>query len=174
MATSRSNPLRDLSQEEPRLSSAESWIVIAAWTAFAISWFLPVVRGRELFGDVDAGWKAFLLTLALVKEPDTSDAMRSLCVTGVLGNAMVALSPLILRNPHAPLGFLVLILVSLANIAWRWAAPNATFLVGYWLWFASILAISIIVLRRSRMAREAAARRRETTGPKDRRASPMA
>jgi len=139
-----------------RMSRTETWIVSAAFAAFAISWFLPVMHAGQLLGEIARGWKAFLLALSYAIKPDRLGWFWALCIAGVLGNVAVLLTPWMLRKPMVPIWYLLLLMVSLSNLAWLYAA-EMDLEIGYWLWFGSMLTLGLIVLRRHRAARLALA-----------------
>jgi hypothetical protein len=120
-----------------------------AGAAFAASWFLPTVHVQpgSLFGDIDAGWKAFMLALSMVLKPDRLDWFWALSVAGVLANVPVVLAmPWLFRTGRAiPRGLAgSLVAAFLVNLCWIVVMSDTTLLVGYWLWIGSIGALAAV------------------------------
>jgi hypothetical protein len=117
-------------------------LTLIAWAAFVASFFLPTVHVKPggLFGDIDAGWKAFMLALSMALKPDRFDWFWGLCIAGVLANVtVVAASAWVLRRKPVPVRLLVaLAALLLVNLAWIPMMSDSVLLAGYWLWIGSI------------------------------------
>ena len=132
-------------------------LTLIAWATFVASWFLPTVHVKPggLFGDINAGWKAFMLALSMALKPDRFDWFWGLCIAGVLGNVPVLLTPWLFRRsgqssesvpPGAVPSWLVAALAAalVANLAWILVMSDTVLLVGYWLWIGSIGALAVV------------------------------
>lgn len=136
--------------------------VLIAWAAFAISWFLPAVHVKPggLIGDIDAGWKAFLLALSMALKPDRLEWFWGLCIAGVLANLPVVLTLWHFRRdpamkPRDPEwraraipSWLAIALAAafLINLSWIVVMSDTVLLVGYWLWIGSIGILAVIAI----------------------------
>jgi len=128
-------------------------LTIAAWIAYAMSWFLPVMPKSDLFS-ISAGWKAFLLVGSVVLKPDQIDPFWGLCIAGVLANAPVLISPFVLINRRPPVRFVVTIaLAFVLNLVWIGFVTDTKLLVGYWLWVGSMGLLTVAAILRIREGR---------------------
>jgi hypothetical protein len=127
----------------PRLRTT---VTLTAWAAFVLSWFLPTVHVKPggLFGDIDAGWKAFMLAFSMALKPDRFDWFWGLCIAGVLGNVLVILTPWLFRRwPAAPFWLIASLAAAFAlNLCWIAVMSDTVLLTGYWLWIGSIGALA--------------------------------
>jgi hypothetical protein len=142
---------------ETGIRGRTKWIVLGvAWTAYAVSWLLPVLKlkGSELLRDLDHGWKAFMIVLSLAIKPESFDWFWALCINSVLSNLTVLISPWMLRRASVPRWFVgTLIFDSVMNLTWTSLTSDSTLLAGYWLWVGSMAVLSVVaVANRKRVA----------------------
>jgi hypothetical protein len=127
------------------------WAVIAAGAAYVASWFLPVVHVPPggIYDDVDAGWKAFALTVLGVFSPNKLGWISLFFLASVLTNLPVLMAPWMLRRTPVPLWFVIALLVSfLLNLAWIPLLERVTPLAGYWLWIGSMSLLAAVAIYR--------------------------
>jgi hypothetical protein len=129
-------------------------LTLIAWAAFVASFFLPTVHVKPggLFGDIDAGWKAFMLALSMALKPDRFDWFWGLCIAGVLANVtVVAAAAWVMRRKPVPVWVLVALAASfLVNLAWIPTMSDSVLLAGYWLWIGSIGMLAAVGLVKPR------------------------
>jgi len=129
-------------------------LTLIAWAAFVASFFLPTVHVKPggLFGDIDAGWKAFMLALSMALKPDRFDWFWGLCIAGVLANVtVVAAAAWAMRRKPVPVWVLVALAASFAaNLAWIPMMSDSVLLAGYWLWIGSIGMLAAVGLVKPR------------------------
>jgi len=141
-----------------------SWphaLVIAAWAAFAISWFLRTVDTHSELALRLTGWKAFLAAATVAWDGGKTqfEWIRVLSLAGVLSNIPVLLSPWIFlrhgpvrtRGEHVPRWFASAMAAAFAvNLAWLPMFRTAELRLGYWLWLGSMGVLAAIAIARSR------------------------
>lgn len=128
----------------------------AAWVAYAVSFFLPAVHVKPggLFGDINVGWKAFMLALTWAVKPDRLDWFWALCIAGVLANVVVLMTPWLFRRTTFPFWIpAILTAAFVLNLAWIVVMSDTVLLVGYWLWIGSIGALAVAAILNHRRAR---------------------
>jgi hypothetical protein len=136
------------------MSGRAKWATLGvAWTAYAVSWFLPVLKLKHsgLLSDLDHGWKAFMVVLTLAIKPETLDWFWGLCIASVLSNLLVLVSPLIFRHNSVPRWYISLMIGGFAvNLIWLLLTSDSTLLAGYWLWVGSmgVLTVAAVANRR--------------------------
>jgi hypothetical protein len=110
------------------------------------------VKPGGLLGDLDAGWKAFLLALSMALKPDRFDWFWGLCIAGALGNVPVLLTPWLFRRRAAvPLWLAASLAASfILNLAWILVMSDTVLLAGYWLWIGSIGTLAVVSFTRAR------------------------
>jgi hypothetical protein len=137
------------------VSSRHRTLTLIAWVAFVASFLLPTVHVKPggLFGDIDAGWKAFTLALSMALKPDRFDWFWGLCIAGVLANVAVLVAAVwALRRRPAPVWLRAALTASFVlNLAWIPLMSDSVLIAGYWLWIGSLgmFAVVGLVQRRS-------------------------
>jgi len=101
----------DRPQAVGALNGRAKWAALGvAWTAYALSWLLPVLKPKHsgVISDLDHGWKAFMVVLTLAIKPENLDWFWGLCIASVLSNLLVLDSPLIFRRHSVPRWYITL------------------------------------------------------------------
>ena len=133
-------------------------LMLAAWTAFVVAWFLPVIDvpviegGGTLVKGVLPGWQAFRIALAV--DPSSSWLGSTLSIAAALTNALMLVSPVVLLaapagRPIAPWLGWGFVAATLLDLVWVWPpmAPRGALRVGYWLWVGSFGLAALTLLR---------------------------
>jgi hypothetical protein len=157
-------------------SRATSHLLVVGIVLWVVAWFVPVVRGQEIFGGIGnfaqsigaspessmnglhgpdwlPGWSACQFAWSMLtgeSAPDAGDWRQRLAGSSCLTNVVMLLAILAaITGSRSRLAGLLVLGCAGVNASWLYLAESDPFrpwAIGYWLWLASFVLVGLGLL----------------------------